>query len=75
MNDEPEPELLIQKHAMYLQIPDELLMDYGAIPDTRPRVPVSRRMRLRWRLDRDRERLARWAYRRIAGCDLPEEDQ
>ncbi len=63
---------LIDKHPVYIEISEELLMDYGVIPDTRERKPVSRRMRLRWRMADAREHLARWAYRRIAGCDLPE---
>lgn len=31
------PPLLVEKVTAYLEVPEELLMDCGAIPDTRPR--------------------------------------
>lgn len=71
---DPE-ELLITKHVAYLQVPEELLMDCGVIPDTRPpRPPPSRRTRFRWWRAAARDRLARRAYRVIAGEDVPEPD-
>jgi hypothetical protein len=69
------PELLVTKHAMTLPVSEELLMDCGAIPDTRERKPIARRARLRWWLSGRRERAAELAYRVIAGHDVPEEDR
>lgn len=63
-----------EKFSAWVFASDELLMDYGAIPDTRPPVHVPWRRRLRWRLTAKREVLARWAFRRIAGYDVPEAD-
>lgn len=69
------PGLLIpRKLAMHMEVPVELLMDAGAIPDTRERKPVPRRTRVRWHISAGRERAARWAFRRIAGYDVPESD-
>lgn len=70
----PDPELLVTKHAAYIPVSDELLMDMGVIPDTRERKPVPRRTRLRWWLSARRERAAEAAYRLIAGHDVPEQD-
>jgi hypothetical protein len=71
---EPEPELLVTEHAMYIPVSDELLMDCGAMPDTREHKPIPWRTRLRWRLGEKRERTAELAYRLIAGHDVPEPD-
>ena len=63
-------ELLITKRVSYIDVPDELLMDYGVIPDTRPPRPrPSRRTRLRWWITDRRAVLAKRAYRLIAGYD------
>lgn len=71
----PDPELLITKHAMVMEIPEELLMDMGVIPDTRPAPkPVGWRRRLRWWFAAKRISVGGWAYRRIAGQDVPEDD-
>lgn len=64
----------VEKFSAWVYVPDELLTDYGVIPDTRPPVHVPWRRRLRWRLTAKREGLARWAFRRIAGYDVPECD-
>jgi hypothetical protein len=69
-----QPELLVTKHAVMLPVSEELLMDCGAIPDTRERKPISRRTLRRWRLSARRERLAELAYRLIAGHDVPERE-
>lgn len=62
------PELLVTKRSAIIEVPDELLMDYGLIPDTRPpRPPTPWRWRLRNRIADWRERAARLAYRAIAG--------
>lgn len=61
-----------RKLSAIMVVPDELLMDAGIIPDTRPRVPIPWRTRLRYRIDDWRERMARRAYRLIAGYDPPE---
>lgn len=63
-----------RKLSCVVQVPDELLMDTGVIPDTRTRKQPSRRTRLRWRIDASREYLARWVYRRLTGEDVPEID-
>jgi hypothetical protein len=65
-------ELLLDKQACYIQVPNELLMDCGVIPDTRTHKPPSRRDRIRWSSAAPRDRATRWAYRRIAGYDVPE---
>jgi hypothetical protein len=71
---EPDPELLIQKHAAYIEVPEELLMDYGAIPDTRAHRTVPKRTRMRWWLAGKRTRAAELAYHLIAGEDPPQAD-
>jgi hypothetical protein len=60
--------LNVRKLSAVIEVPDELLMDYGLIPDTRPKPPPpSWRTRLRWKRDEWRERTARRAYKVIAG--------
>lgn len=45
----------------YLHISDEVLMDQGLIPDTRPpAAPWSRRARLSWWWANTRERIGEW---------------
>lgn len=57
-----------RKVSAIIEVPDELLMDYGLIPDTRPpRPPTPWRWRLRNRIAGWREQSARLAYRAIAG--------
>ena len=53
---------------------DELLMDAGVIPDTRPRVRVPWHRRLRWRWAEWRERTGRKVGSWVAGVDLSERD-
>jgi len=66
------PQLLVTKSAMTIEVPDELLMDYGVIPDTRPPLPPAPwRWRIRNRISDWREQAARVAYRIIAG-DWPD---
>ena len=73
--DDPARQLLAAtKQVSYIEVPDELLMDWGLIPDTREHKPVPRRTRLRWRLGAQRERAAELAYRMISGHDVPESD-
>lgn len=62
------------KHAAYLPVSDELLMDAGVIPDTRPPVHIPWRSRLRWRISERRERVGRKVGGWIAGVDLTERD-
>ncbi len=63
-----------RKQVSYIEVPDELLMDAGLIPDTREHKPVPWRMRLRWKLGGWRERAAELAYRMVSGHDVPESD-
>jgi len=54
-----------------LPISDEMAMEYGLIPDTRPPyVPPRWRTRLRWRIADLRERAAVNLYRLAAGHDI-----
>ncbi len=67
--------LIARKEAMYLAVPNELAMEYGLIPDTRPQQPPVRRPlreRLRIRAAPFRERLGARVYRLITGFDVPE---
>lgn len=75
---EPEGEpLIVRKLSSVIEVPDELLMAYGVIPDTRPPLPPTPwRWRLRNRVSNWRERTARRAYKVIAGYwpdDEPED--
>lgn len=53
---------------------DELLMDAGVIPDTRPPVHIPWHRRARWRWQEWRERAGRKVGGWIAGVDLSERD-
>jgi hypothetical protein len=68
-----DAEVTADKLSYVIQVPDELLMDAGVIPDTRVRRPPSLRSRLRWRVAAARERAGGLAYRLIAGHDVPED--
>jgi hypothetical protein len=57
--------LTVTRASAWILVPDELAMDAGMIPDTRPRPPW--RTRARWRAERWRGRAARRAYRMISG--------
>ena len=73
--DDPARQLLAAtKQVSYIEVPNELLMDWGLIPDTREHKPVPRRTRLRWWLGTQRERAAELAYRLVSGHDVPESD-
>lgn len=57
-----------RKLSSVVVVPNELLMDAGIIPDTRPKPPPpSWRTRLRRKRGEWRERAARHAYKVIAG--------
>jgi hypothetical protein len=64
----------VVKATGWIHVSEEILMDEGIIPDTRPQPPfwLRQRRRLRWKLAALRERAARLAYRVIAG-DWPYE--
>ena len=68
--DSSLPPIEVRKHTMLVHIPEELLMDEGLIPDTRPPVHIPWRRRIRWaaqdRIHRARLRVGSW----IAGKDL-----
>jgi hypothetical protein len=71
----PAGEGLFNEPAVTIEVTDELLMDYGIIPDTRPpAVPPSRWTLLRWKLPAWRRQAARRAYRIIAG-DWPDDGE
>lgn len=73
-NPSPSEQLLIpRKEAMVIEVPEELLMDCGVIPDTRPALPPpSWRTRLRWKLAELRRAAARRAYQLITGEEFPD---
>lgn len=72
----PGDEPLITKHAMTFEVSEELLMDYGVIPDTRPPLPPPPwRTRLRWRWYSARTHAAEIAYKLISGYDVPEREE
>lgn len=66
--------LIPRKHAAYIEVSNDLLMDMGVIPDTREHKPIPWRTRLRWRITDKRFALAGLAYRLIARQDLPGDD-
>lgn len=55
-------------------ISDDMLMDEGLTPDTRPPVRIDWRSRFRWWLASRRERFGRWLGGKIAGMDLSERE-
>lgn len=58
----------VTKLGGYIEVPDELLMAYGLIPDTRPPLPPTPwRWRAKQQIRAWREQAARAAYRVIAG--------
>jgi hypothetical protein len=66
-------DLPVRKLAGYIEVSDDLAMDAGLIPDTRPKPPPpSWRTRFRWKRAEWRERAARRAYKIIAG-DWPDD--
>ncbi len=69
-----EPLLTVQKHVAYINVPEELLMDAGVVPDTRVHKPISRRTRLRWWVSGRREAFAQLAYHIISGDAFPERE-
>lgn len=61
-----------RKFTAHIQVSEELLMDQGAIPDTRPPLPPPTwRTRLRRKREAWRERAAKRAYKIIAGYEPP----
>lgn len=73
---EPMNELpTVRKISSVVQVPNELLMDAGLIPDTRPKPPpLPWRWRVRNRIADWRERAACRAFKIIAGYDVPEQE-
>lgn len=72
---QPNEHVRVVKHAAYVPVSDELLMDAGVIPDTRPPVRIPWHRRLRWRWQEWRERFGRKVGGWIAGVDLSERDE
>lgn len=62
----------ITKLSAVIPVSDELLMDMGMLPDTRVRKPLPWRWRMRNRVSGWREKLACWAYKAIAGYEVPD---
>lgn len=60
------------KASAYLPVSQDLLMDAGVIPDTRPKVHIPWWRRARWRIRDWRERVGRKVGGWIAGVDLSE---
>lgn len=64
------PRIEVKKIAAYFPMSNELAMEYGLIPDTRPPVVIPWRRRVRWaaqaRVRRARLRVGSW----VAGEDL-----
>lgn len=73
------PPMRVEMVTGYLPVPDEMLMDCGVIPDTRPKPVLTRRQRFaRWRrhkTESTRLALAGRAYRLISGEDVPEPEE
>lgn len=72
-----DADVTVVKAVAYLPISDELAMEYGLIPDTRPPYVPPRwpwRTRLRWRIAGLRERVAVNLYRLAAGHDIEPRD-
>jgi hypothetical protein len=70
----PAPELTVHKSFGFVTLSNDLLMDVGAIPDTRPPVHIPWRRRLRRRLNAWREQVGRKVGGWIAGVDLSDPD-
>jgi hypothetical protein len=63
----------VKKLSVPMFISEELLMDYGVIPDTREHKPISRRTRIRWWFADKRDYFAAWVYKVLAGHELPDD--
>lgn len=70
-------EMVIDQKSVMVPIPESYLMDYGIIPDTRPRY-VPKRETFRQAMRRRRVQLRDWlavkAYETISGETFPDED-
>jgi hypothetical protein len=70
--------LVTHKLQAVMPVPVEMLMDCGAIPDTRTYPPLTRRMRLRRHfrnaVGRIREHAGQRAYERITGYRFPDSE-
>lgn len=69
-----EPKFEVKKYGAYLPVSEELLMEFGLIPDTRPPVVIPLRERLsrrvRWAIAGFRRRLGIRVGSWIANEDL-----
>lgn len=66
--------LHVNKYAHHFPVSNEVLMDEGVIPDTRPPVKIGWRTRFRWWCSAKREQFGRWLGSKIAGVDLSDRD-
>jgi hypothetical protein len=67
------PHIDVHKISAFVSVSEELLMDMGIIPDTRPpSPPPTRRQRFRWWRAGQREKIARWCYEKISGEEMPD---
>jgi hypothetical protein len=64
------PNFDVKTYPGFVQVSEEMLMDCGVIPDTRPPTVVPWRSRLRWRWQAWRERTGRTVGTWIAGTDI-----
>lgn len=76
------PAITVHKHAAYLKLSTDQLLDAGLITEDAalaqgwtPPPPPSRRSRLRWRWQAWRERVGRKVGGWLAGVDLSERDE
>ncbi len=70
MSDQNDDELIVNKIGSYMPISDELAMEYGLIPDTRPPIVITRRTRIRLAIAGFRRRVGIRVGSWIAAEDL-----
>lgn len=66
--------IIVEKVGAHIPVSDDLLMDTGVIPDTRPPVHIPWWRRAHWRIQAWRERVGRKVGGWIAGVDLSDPD-
>lgn len=69
-DDQPEHMFDVKRYAALIPVSEELLMEYGVIPDTRPPVVIPWRHRVRWAFSEFRHRVGLRVGSWIAGRNL-----